>query len=190
MSRRIIEAEIARQFGAISEEVSEKGSASNLGVFCLGNVPSNGVTTLVTCGVSSVQLNRPPGSPWPKIRQEVLTSVPSDFGLSPVFDCLFSLAESAIENGKAFSYGETVKLPFQLDNLNSFDGFVCIEPPFWDVEETTQFYLGDPLIFLYAMPIFSVELKSIMSSGIEAFLSEIERRNVDIVDPARPRIEF
>jgi hypothetical protein len=122
------------------------------------------------------------------LRQELVISFPSHFSLNSPLNALFSIADSAIENGRALDYGETVKLAFQASAKSRFDGFLCIEPPFWEYEEATSIAATHPIVFVYLMPIFSDELVTLRRLGIHKFLSMIEDNDIDIVDPERPHL--
>jgi hypothetical protein len=188
MSRRTIETEVARHFGVAEEEILEKRSDSAFKVLRFFNNPTDGLTSLVTCGLSGMMLTQSSGEKSRPLRQELVVSFPSQFDLKPQLDALFSIAESAIENGRAFEFGETVKLGFQASAGSRLDGFLCIEPPFWEHEEESSTLAMLPIIFVYLMPIFSDELVALRRLGIQRFLSMIEDHDIDIVDPERPHL--
>jgi hypothetical protein len=188
MSTRHIEKEVTQNFGEVHEEISEKQGDSAFTAFRFHNNPTEGLTSLVTCGLSDMLLTQNCGGTLRNLRQELAISFPSHLDLRQPLNALFSIAESAIENGRALNFGETVKLDFQASAKIRFDGFLCIEPPFWEYEEAASVAATRPIIFVYLMPIFSDELSTLRRLGVHKLLSMIEDSDIDIVDPERPHL--
>ncbi|MBC7450561.1 MAG: suppressor of fused domain protein [Cytophagales bacterium] len=158
----------------------EPASKSSLGgtVFVYHDVPEPGYLTAVTYGLSLY-----PNKAWVNGRPELIISIEStDINWAKVLGFLVSSYEQQID----FSYGEVLNFGEKISNDSNMDSFFIFAP---SILERSDFADIDALEYKINLtgiyPIYSNEIKTIDTIGLEAFM---KNKDYDLYSVTRKAI--
>ncbi|MFN8435355.1 MAG: suppressor of fused domain protein [Anaerolineales bacterium] len=150
------------KFGAVSEiKEFQSDGKPKIQVFYFDDLPENGCSTAVTCGLSNA--NHPE---WKVAKPELMVSLESrerSWGLGIAYFA------SAFFDEKRFRYGDVFKIDTPISPESSMNGFLVFAPPFSTQEDFT-FNLSDRKICLVGMyPIYDKEIEFYDKVGLKEF---------------------
>lgn len=84
--------------------------------------------------------------------------------------------------------GRMVRMPAGIEGAGGMRAWVLCEPPWWVAEGWPEAELtGEPVRFLYALPITAEEMDLLHHFGVERLLANLEETEADPLDPRRSR---
>ena len=170
---------LENKFGSVSEiKKIQSCGKPKIFVFFFDNLPENGCSTAVTCGLSNA--NHPE---WKFGKPEFIVSLESynrSWGLSIAYFA------SVFFNKKRFQYGDIFKIDDPISPESLMNGFLVFAPPFSTQEDFT-FNLSDRKICLVGMyPVYDKEIEFYDKVGLKEFWNT---DGFEIYNPKRKMIK-
>lgn len=158
----------------------EPASKNSLGcsVFVYRDIPEPGYLTAVTYGLSLY-----PNKAWVDSRPELIILVEStDINWARILGYLVSSYELQVD----FSYGEIINFGEQISTESKMDSFFIFAPSILERKDFMDIDILDYKIHLTGIyPIYSSEIETIDTIGLEAFMKD---KKYDLYSVKRPAI--
>lgn len=159
--------------------VKPKDGTLPVSVFVYKNVPSVGMITGITYGLSHCDFPE-----WKFARPEMILSVNS---LSVEWPCAAAAMAGLFRGEKRFRYGDTMTTDATLASDTEMDGFLIFAPSFLKKQEQFVELNNYKIHFSQFYPIYRSELKVYKKIGLEAFW---KHKDFDLYDVKRPPIDL
>jgi len=149
------------------------------------DVPFNGVTTLVTVGLSRRHLNLPTGGAW---HQELLMHVPTDDYPARAAGLLFQVAGEMARRRAALPHGQVIGPKGPLFPGSQTTAMVAVSPRYMPEAFAVCRIETAPVILTWLVPITTGEAELIQKSGWGRLEQAFAAQNPDLADPRRAEI--